>query len=176
MESFAQKYFDGLISSFDFPTYLSPDVKNKEVKYDLTSVQYDVKIKKLEMKYDLSKNDLFLSIFLFNLVKFSFSKDILVGYNKQAVGYHFNTDLSIEDYIHDFISQFKDFPEYDGLDFEGEILFATGDYDKNDYKFIFSYGDDEIAVEYDSSYYSEELINAFLNERGEKENTSNHSF
>ena len=163
MESFAQKYFDGLISSFDFPTYLSPDVKNKEVKYDLTSVQYDVKIKKLEMKYDLSKNDLFLSIFLFNLVKFSFSKDILVGYNKQAVGYHFNTDLSIEDYIHDFISQFKDFPEYDGLDFEGEILFATGDYDKNDYKFIFSYGDDEIAVEYDSSYYSEELINAFLN-------------
>ena len=106
---------------------------------------------------------MFLSIFLFNLVKFSFSKDILVGYNKQAAGYHFNTDLSVENYIYDFKSQFKDFPEYEDLDFESEILFTTKDYNKEDYKLIFSYNPDEIMVEYDSSYYSKEIMLAFLN-------------
>ena len=163
MKGLEQKYFGSLLNSFDFPTYLSPDVKDKRVKYDIISIRYNAKIKELERKYDVLKNDLFLSIFLFNLVKFSFSKDILISYNKQAAGYHFNTDLSVEEYIRDFISQFKDFPEYEILEFESEILFTAGNYDKKDYKFIFSYDEDEIIVEYDSSYYSEELIYAFLN-------------
>ena len=162
MNIIIKKYYDDLINSFDFPTSLSPDVKDNEIKYSTVTIQHDTKIRELVREYNFSKNNLFLSIFLFNLVKFSFSKDILISYNKQAAGYHFNTDLSIEDYIYDFKSQFKDFPEYEDLDFESEILFTTKNYDKEDYKFIFSYHDDEIIVEYDSSYYSEELINAFL--------------
>ena len=163
MNIIVQKYYDDLINSFDFPTSLSPDVKGNHVQYELLSIPYNVEIKELKRKYDFSRNNLFLSIFLFNLVKFSFSKDILVGYNKQAAGYHFNTDLSVEDYIYDFKSQFRDFPEYEDLDFESEILFTTKDYNKEDYKLIFSYNPDEIMVEYDSSYYSKEIILAFLN-------------
>ena len=163
MKIIVQKYYDDLINSFDFPTSISPDVKGNQVHHELMSIPYNAEIKELKRKYDFSRNNLFLSIFLFNLVKFSFSKDILVGYNKQAAGYHFNTDLSVEDYIYDFKSQFKDFPEYDDLDFESEILFTNNDYDNEDYKFIFSYDSDEITVEYDSSYYSGEIIGAFLN-------------
>lgn len=162
MKIIVQKYYDDLINSFDFSTSLSPDVKDKQIQYNSISIPYNTEIKELKREYDFSRNNLFLSIFLFNLVKFSFSKDILVGYNKQAAGYHFNTDLSVEDYIYDFKSQFKDFPEYELLDFESEILFTTNEYNKEDYKFIFSYDTDEITVEYDSSYYSKEIINAFL--------------
>ena len=158
-----QKYYDDLINSFDFPTSLSPDIKDREIHHDSLSIQYNTNINGLRREYGLSRNNLFLTVFLFNLVKFSFSKEILVGYNKQAAGYHFNTDLSVEDYIYDFKSQFKDYPDADDLDFECEILFTTKDYNKEDYKFIFSYNDEEIIVEYDSSYYSKELINAFLN-------------
>ena len=48
---------------------------------------------------------MFLSIFLFNLIKFSFSKDILVGYNKRAAGYHFDTfdNISVLNKIADHI-------------------------------------------------------------------------
>ena len=163
MNVMIQKYYDDLINSFDFPTSLSPDIKDREIHYDSLSIQYNTNINGLRREYGLSRNNLFLTVFLFNLVKFSFSKEILVGYNKQAAGYHFNTDLSVEDYIYDFKSQFKDYPDADDLDFECEILFTTKDYNKEDYKFIFSYNDEEIIVEYDSSYYSKELINAFLN-------------
>ena len=50
-------------------------------------------------------------------------------------------------YVYDFKSQFKDFPEAEDLDFESEILFTTKEYVKDDYKFIFSYDDEEIMVE-----------------------------
>ena len=158
-----QKYYDDLINSFDFSTSISPDLKGNEIQYELLSIPHNTNIVELRRKYDISKKDLFLTVFLFNLVKFSFSKDILVGYNKQAAGYHFNTDLSVEDYIYDFKSQFKDFPEAEDLDFESEILFTTKEYNKEDYKFIFSYDMENIIVEYDASYYSKEIINAFLN-------------
>ena len=163
MNIIMQKYYDDLIKSFDFPTSISPDLKGNEIQYDVLAIPHNVNIRDLRRKYDISKNDLFLSIFLFNLVKFSFSKDILIGYNKQAAGYHFDTNLTVEDYIYDFKSQFKDFPEAEDLDFESEILFTTKEYVKEDYKFIFSYDDEEIMVEYDTSYYSKEIINAFLN-------------
>ena len=163
MNIIMQKYYDDLIKSFDFPTSISPDLKGNEIQYDVLAIPHNVNIRDLRRKYKKKKNDLFLSIFLFNLVKFSFSKDILIGYNKQAAGYHFDTDLTVEDYIYDFKSQFKDFPEAEDLDFESEILFTTKEYVKEDYKFIFSYDDEEIMVEYDTSYYSKEIINAFLN-------------
>lgn len=130
MNIIVQKYYDDLIKSFDFPTSISPDLKGNEIQYDVLAVPHNANIRELRRKYGLSKNDLFLSIFLFNLVKFSFSKDILVGYNKQAAGYHFDTDLTVEDYIYDFKSQFKDFPEAEDLDFESEILFTTKEYVK----------------------------------------------
>ena len=163
MNEFIQKYYYDLINSFDFSTSISPDLKGNESQYELLTIPHNTNIIDLRRNYDISKRDLFLTIFLFNLVKFSFSKDILVSFNKQAVGYHFNTDLSVEDYIYDFKSQFKDFPEAEELDFESEILFATKEYNKEDYKFIFSYDKTEIKVEYDESYYSKEIINAFLN-------------
>ncbi|WP_197031838.1 non-ribosomal peptide synthetase [Methanobrevibacter sp. YE315] len=162
MDVIVQKYYYDLISSFDFATTISPDVKDKETKYEIKSTYYNEKIKELKKEFDSSERDLFLSVFLFNLVKFSFSKDILIAYNKQAAGYHFDTDLTVEEYIYDFKSQFKDFHDYDYLDFESEILFSTQDYNKEDYKFIFSYDEKEITVEYDSAYYSDELIDAFL--------------
>jgi len=162
MDIIVQKYYDDLINSFDFPTSISPDVKDKQVQYELISIPYNTRIKELKRKYDSSRNNLFLSVFLFNLVKFSFSKDILVSYNQQAAGYHFNTDLTVEDYIYDFKSQFRDYPECDDLEFESEILFTNRDYNKEDYKFIFSYDTEHIMVEYDSSYYSKEIISAFL--------------
>lgn len=42
-------------------------------------------------------------------------------------------------------------------------MFINQKYNGENYKFIFSYGDGTISVEYDSSYYSKELINTFLN-------------
>lgn len=42
-------------------------------------------------------------------------------------------------------------------------MFTNQKYNGENYKFIFSYGDGTISVEYDSSYYSKELINTFLN-------------
>lgn len=87
MNVIIKKYYDDLINSFDFPTSLSPDIKDKETQYASLSIQYNTNIGGLRREYGLSKNNLFLTVFLFNLVKFSFSKDILIGYNKQAAGY-----------------------------------------------------------------------------------------
>ena len=170
MKVLIQKYYDDLINSFDFPSSLSPDIKGMGSEYGSLSIPYNAKIQELIRKFDFSRNNLFLSIFLFNLVKFTFSKDILIAYNKQAAGYHFNTDISVEDYIYDFKSKFRDYPEAE-LDFECEILFTNkselllndSNFNKKDYKIIFSYDDNEIILEYDSSYYSREIIAAFLN-------------
>ena len=45
MNIIVQKYYDDLINSFDFPTALSPDVKDKQVRYDLISIPYNTEIK-----------------------------------------------------------------------------------------------------------------------------------
>lgn len=141
MDVIIQKYYDDLINSFDFATSISPDVKDKDVQYRILSISYNTsKINGLEKKLGLPQKDLFLTLFVFNLVKFSFSKDILIGYNKQAAGYHFNTDLSVEEYIEDFKFQFKDYPEVDDLDFESEILFATEDYKRKIISLFFHLG------------------------------------
>ncbi len=164
MSNRIREYYDDWISSFDFPTTLSPDVNDKQIQYDTLSIPYNTKINELVDIFDVSENNLFLTVFLFNLVNFSFSKDILVAYNKNAIGYHFNVDLTVEVYIKDFNSRLGEVPESDEFDFESEILFATQEYRKEDYKFIFSYAGDEISIEYDSSYYSKGLITEFLNE------------
>ena len=151
-----------MINSFDFPTTISPDMKSDNKYYDMVSMEFFDNIDKLMNKYDLSIDRTILSLFLFQLVKFSFSKDILIAYNKKVIGYHFNTNLSVRDYLHDFKSEYEKLKGYEDKYFESEILFTTQKYNMEDYKFVFSYGDGTINVEYDSSYYSKELINAFL--------------
>jgi len=154
---------NSMVNSFDFPTTISPDMKDGNIEYKMISIEFSDNIKELMNKHNLTKDNTFLSLFLFNLVKFSFSKDILVAYNKKAVGYHFNTDLSVNDYLKSFKTEYEKLEGYEDISFESEILFTTQNYDKEDYKFIFSYDDETIKVEYDSSYYSKELITAFLN-------------
>ena len=94
----------------------------------------DVKrLNDLSSKYKLSKDRIMLALFLFNLTKFSFSKDILISYNKLACGYHFNTNFTVEKYLTDFNTCFKEYPNYplinnQKLNFESEILFFTDKY------------------------------------------------
>ena len=92
---------NSMINSFDFPTTISPDMKKGNEEYASISIEYTDDIRKLKNKYDLTSDNTILSIFLFNLLKFSFSKDILVAYNKKAIGYHFNTELSVKEYLND---------------------------------------------------------------------------
>ena len=154
--------FKTFLKTFNFPTTIAPDIKRSESEYKLLSAEYADSINQLTTKYDLTSDNIVLPIFLFNLVKFSFSKDILVAYDKTAMGYHFNTDLTVKEYLDDFNSIFTEFKDCRYENFESEILFTTQEYEREDYKFIFSYDDEKIKVEYDSSYYSDELINTFL--------------
>ena len=164
----AENYYNNLINSFDNPTAISPDVSGDKTEHDLISKEIDVdKLKNLSGEHNLSKEQLLLAAFMFNLTKFSFSKDILIAYNKLASGYHFNTDLSVSEYLDDFKNKFEEYPYYPllnnrKLNFESEILFFTDDYSKKDYKFVFNFESGNIHVKYDTSYYSKELINAFL--------------
>ena len=151
-----------LINSFDYPTTISPDVKDSQTSYLTSTIEYPDKINELTDKYKMAKDNILLAIFLFNLVKFSFSKDILISYNRQAAGYHFNTNLSVSEYLTDFKTKYDNYSDDEEINFESEILFATSDYSKESYKFILSYDDEKIIVEYDSSSYSKELIDAFL--------------
>lgn len=165
----AENYYNNLINSFDNSTSISPDVSFDEVKFDAVSKAFDVeKLNELSSKYKLSKDSLMLALFLFNLTKFSFSKDILIAYNKLACGYHFNTDLAVGEYLADFNTYFKEYPNYpllnnQKLNFESEILFFTDKYSDKDYKFVFNFENANLNVKYDASYYSKELIEAFLN-------------
>ncbi len=164
----AENYYNNLINSFDNPTAISPDVSGDEVNFVKVSKPIDIaKLKNLANKYRLSKEKLLLATFLYDLTKFSFSKDILIAYNKQATGYHFNTDLSVEEYLDDFKKSFKQFNKYpllnnQKLKFESEILFFIDEFDKKDYKLVFNYESGSINISYDESFYSKELMKAFL--------------
>jgi len=99
----AENYYNNMINSFDNPTAISPDMSGDKISFvDLSRPIDGDKLKNLSKQYNLTKERLLLSMFLFNLTKFSFSKDILIAYNKQACGYHFNTDLSVKEYLDDF--------------------------------------------------------------------------
>lgn len=165
----AENYYNNLINSFDNPTVISPDINGNKKVYKSISKSIDSnKLKNLANRYNLSKETTLLAIFLFNLTKFSFSKDILIAYNKLAAGYHFNTKISVKEYFNDFKNKFKVYSNYpllnnQKLNFESEILFFTNDYSKKDYKFIFNFESGKINVSFDESSYSNELIEAFLN-------------
>ena len=164
----AENYYNNLINSFDNSTAISPDVSGDKVKFMKISKPVDMdKLRNLSNKYHLSKKKLLLATFLYDLTKFSFSKDILIAYNRVAAGYHFNTDLSVEEYLNDFKKSFKEFKEYpllnnQKLNFESEILFFIDDYDTKDYKLTFNYEGGNINISYDASFYSKELMEAFL--------------
>ena len=164
----AENYYNNMMNSFDNPTAISPDMSGDNVIFsELSKPIDDDKLKNLSKQYNLSKERMLLSVFMFNLTKFSFSKDILVAYNKQACGYHFNTDLSVIEYLEDFKKYFKYYSNYPllnnkKLNFESEILFFTDEYDAKDYKFVFNYESGKINISYDESFYSKELIETFL--------------
>ena len=64
MDIIVQKYYDDLINSFDFPTSISPDVKVNQVKYQLLSIPYNMEIKELKRKYDFSRYNLLLNVWI----------------------------------------------------------------------------------------------------------------
>ena len=164
----AENYYSNMINSFDNPTAISPDMSGDNVKFsEISKPIDDDKLKNLSKQYNLSKERMLLAVFMFNLTKFSFSKDILVAYNKQACGYHFNTDLSVMEYLDDFKKYFKHYSNYPllnnkKLNFKSEILFFTNEYDAKDYKFVLNYESGKINISYDESFYSKELIETFL--------------
>ena len=164
----AENYYSNMINSFDNPTAISPDMSGDNVKFsEISKPIDDGKLKNLSKQYNLSKERILLSVFMFNLTKFSFSKDILVAYNKQACGYHFNTDLSVMEYLDDFKKYFKHYSNYPllnnkKLNFKSEILFFTNEYDAQDYKFVLNYESGKINISYDESFYSKALIETFL--------------
>ena len=164
----AENYYNNLINSFENPTAISPDVNGDEINFvEISKSINENKLKNLSKQYNLSKEKILLSTFMFNLTKFSFSKDILIAYNKQACGYHFNTDFSVKEYLTDFKKSFKHYSNYpllnnNKLNFESEILFFTEEFDTKDYKFVFNYESGNINISYDESFYSKELIETFL--------------
>ena len=151
-----------ITDTFDYPTTITPDVKEGGNGNMTLKEEYSENLHKLMNKHNLSKDSSLLAIFLFNLVKFSFSKDILISYNNSLAGYHFNTDLSVKEYINDFKKEYVKFHDNENTDIENEILFTSQEYSKEEYKLIFSYDDDSIIVDYDSSSYSNELISTFM--------------
>ena len=164
----AENYYNNLINSFDNSTAISPDVSGDKINYKIISKSIDMdKLKNLSNEYRLSKEKFLLATFLYNLTKFSFSKDILVAYNRVAAGYHFNTDLTVSEYLNDFKQIFEEYNNYPllnnkKLNFESEILFFVDDYDTKDYKLVFNFESGKINISYDESFYSEELMEAFL--------------
>ena len=164
----AENYYNNLINSFDNSTAISPDVSGDKINYKIISKSIDMdKLKNLSNEYRLSKEKFLLATFLYNLTKFSFSKDILVAYNRVAAGYHFNTDLTVSEYLNDFKQTFEEYNNYPllnnkKLNFESEILFFVDDYDTKDYKLVFNFESGKINISYDESFYSEELMEAFL--------------
>ena len=164
----AENYYNNLINSFAYPTTISPDTNNVQSSFETIYQSFSLeKLKKLSDMYGIRNHEMLLSIFLYNLTKFSFSKDILIAYNSQAAGYHFNTDLSIKQYLNDFKSEFKEFNDYPlsnnrKLNFESEILFDTQGSDYQNYKLIFSVENNYLNLTYDSLYYSPKLIESFL--------------
>ena len=165
----AENYYNNLINSFDNPTAISPDISEDEINYKIISKSIDIdKLKDLASKYRLSKEKLLLATFLFNLTKFAFSKDILIAYNRVAAGYHFNTDLSVREFLDDFKHYFEEYKSYPllnnrKLNFESEILFFEDEYDTKDYKLVFNFESGKINISYDESFYSKELMTEFLN-------------
>ena len=158
-----------LINSFDNPTSISPDVNGGNVNFKTISKTIDVdKLENLSCQYNLSKDEFLLAIFLYNLTKFSFSKDILISYNHVAAGYHFNTDLSVEQYLDDFKQYLEEYDNYSifnnqKLNFGSEILFACEqNCSSDDYKLIFNFDNGKIKITYDESFYSKELMSVFL--------------
>ena len=164
----AENYYNNLINSFDNPTAISPDVSEENVNYKMISKSVDIdKLKALTNEYHLSKEKILLATFLFNLTKFSFSKDILIAYNRVAAGYHFNTDMTVKEFFDDFKQYFEEYKNYPllnnkKLNFESEILFFEDEYSTKDYKLVFNFESGKINISYDESFYSKELMDEFL--------------
>ena len=180
----AEDYFRNLLKSFDESTVISPDVHDKSILDDFNTLSQSFSTQ------NVSK-ELLTSAILFNITKFSFSKDILISssFNRNVngneypteanilpLGYNFNTDCSVNDYLRDMganLDKLKNYAFYplknnQNIGFDSEILlnFDNVKVDLSDYKLVFSiYEKDSrinFNIEYDSSCYSKELITAFI--------------
>ena len=75
----AENYYNNLINSFENSTAVSPDLSGDKTNFISISKPINIdKLKNLSKQYNISKEKLLLSAFMFDLTKFSFSKDILV--------------------------------------------------------------------------------------------------
>ena len=120
-------------------------------------------------EYDVKVSHFFKAENYYNNLINSFDNPTSISpdYNRVATGYHFNTDLTVEEYLDDFKKGFEEYNDYPLLNnrklgFESEILFFIDKYDAKDYKLVFNYESGKINVSYDESFYSEELMGAFL--------------
>ncbi len=74
----AENYYNNLINSFSYSTTISPDTSEVESNFETIYRPFDLeKLNKLSEMYDIDTQKLILSIFMFNLTKFSFSKTFL---------------------------------------------------------------------------------------------------
>ena len=165
----AENYYNNLINSFDSSTIILSDINNVNKNYKLLSKKIDTsKLGEISDKYGVSIDRFLLSVFMFNLTKFSFSKDILIAYNKLACGYHFNTDFTVEEYVIDFNKNFKEYYNYpllnnQNLNFESDVLFFTDSFSsENSYNFMFNYESGSVNLNYNVACFSEELMKDFL--------------
>ena len=208
----AETYFKNLINSFDNPTVLSPDIittndsTERITKTKIFKESTFKSIKEHVTNNKLTIKELITPVFLFNLTKFAFSKDILISsiysrninnnhylnnFNEIAIGYKFDTSISINSFINDFKlklnelekNAFYPLKNNQDIDFESEILYnyvnmedldseTIKNFNKidinnfNTFKFIFTIYESKeglaIYIDYDNSYYSEDFTSSFL--------------
>lgn len=164
----AENYYNNLINSFDNPTTLPSDVQEVNNNHEEFFTDFDFNlIRNLSNKYNTTIEKVILSIFMLNLSKFSSSKDVLIAYNNQACGYHFEKNINLYEYPTEFEKKFENYPDYPlsnnrKLKFNPEIAFQNKDCINEDYKLLLSYDKSKIKIKYDTSYYSENFIKTFV--------------
>ena len=205
----AETYFKKILNSFDSPTIISPDVYDKNTKssFNIKKLTFNEeklnKIKAYSKENKINIKEFLYAIILFNLTKFSFSKDILIScnylrnqednqylnkFNELALSYKFDTNIPIKEYLKGIKEKIKETSKYyfyplknnKTLNFESEILLnyfdskntnleyfndLNNEINIHDFKIVFSFINKEdlsLIINYDSSNYSDEIINSFI--------------
>ncbi|MDL2246546.1 condensation domain-containing protein, partial [Methanobrevibacter sp. OttesenSCG-928-K11] len=192
----AKEFFNEYLNDFDGVTSIPYDLNNSQNEFSLDnsiiSIKKDI-INDLSKKYNISSYKLFLSFTLFNLLKFSFSKDVLISsvfkrneflndHNILPFGLKIDTNLSIEDYLlkisneYDAIEKYSFYPlkNEKNNNFKPEFLLNFYSLSNkeinsfiNDSNFSVSIKEDSdeftLIANYNKNQYSKEIVNTFLN-------------
>ncbi len=189
----AENYFTNMMKHSNDATTLSTDIIGQESTGTINKSQISVNksdIKEFSLENNIIPEDLFLSATLFTLVKFVFTKDILISilssnqYLGQELPFAFNIDTSktVQNYLKEvnyFASEVMSYDYYPFTKIKGEkyippeILFGYGvavlnnDPDKNSHKvtvYIDDAADDafKVTLHYNDALYSRNLVDAFL--------------